>query len=129
LAEIGYDPAGGLAVHEATSLVQQQIPLVPTAATFLLQPSVFGSNRAHLTLDRKGPNLVHLRDYLLRFFPVDHDCLFVRSALVVTAKPNIAHVKLKDLASVPHRTIAGSTLFLPPLEKEGKHTTSRSRRG
>ena len=63
-AQIGYDPAGGLLVYEATSAVRANVPLQPWLATLLLQPGAFGSDRTHHSTEWT-PDLSPLRDYLL----------------------------------------------------------------
>jgi uncharacterized protein YabN with tetrapyrrole methylase and pyrophosphatase domain len=117
LAELQYDPAGGLVIHDASGLVRRRIPLLPSVALILLQISVFLSNRAHLTLDRGAPDLGPLRDYLLKYFPSTHKCAVVHSSPLVTAPPQITWVALCDLPSVPVEASAGASLFVPRLDK------------
>ena len=61
LAELAYDPASGLLIHDATGLVRQNIPLPGSAALILLQISVFLSDRAHISLHQGMPDLTPLR--------------------------------------------------------------------
>jgi hypothetical protein len=112
LAELGYDPAGGLVIYEATSLVMQNLPLVPSFATLLLQPSAFGSNLTHYS-SRWTPDLRPLRDHLLSFFTADHRCAFVRSNSQRVGPSQVSWWELAALTSAPFDVVAGSTLFLP----------------
>jgi uncharacterized protein len=114
LVELGYDPASGLLVHEATSLVMQNLALLPSVATLLLQPSAFGSHITHYSSQFEGPDLTLLRDHLLRFHVPEHPCAFVRSASSPGETNRLSWVQLRDLASAPYEAVAGSTLFLPP---------------
>lgn len=118
LAELDYDAAGGLLVHDATSLVAQNVALVPSVATLLLQPDVFGSDRAHLSPEFTGADLTRLRDHLLQFYAPEHRCAFIRSATEPGQRHRISWVQLRDLASVPDRAVPGSTLFLSAAEWE-----------
>lgn len=120
LADVGYDPAGGLAFYEATDLVAHGIPVVPSAATVLLQPSAFFSDKADLTLRGCGRDLAPLRNHLLKYLPGGHRCVFVRSAAGPNGAPFLRWTRLADLASVPYNEYAGGTLFIPPAEEKTK---------
>jgi Tetrapyrrole (Corrin/Porphyrin) Methylases len=119
LAEVAYDPASGLAVHDATGLVRRRLPLAKSVALVLLQISVFMSDRAHISLGRGGPGLGPLRDHLVKYFPATHRCAVVRSSAILTEQPSIIWSRLSDLASIPADSLAGASLFVPPLEKPG----------
>lgn len=114
LAQLGFDPANGLVIYEATSLVEHKLPLLPALATLLLQPSAFGSS---LTLysTKWTPDLSPLSLHLLQFYPDDHRCAFVRSFSPWAGSDQISWWKLCDFALVPFEAIAGSTLFVPAL--------------
>ena len=113
LAEIGYDPAGGLLIHEATLLVARDVPLVPSVATLLLQPGHFGSSLAHITSPFAGLDLTRLRDHLRRFYRPEHRCAFVRSATHPGERYRISWIKLHNLTLASPDDVADSTLFLP----------------
>jgi hypothetical protein len=113
LAELAYDPASGLVIHDATGLVRQKISLSGSAALMLLQLSVFLSDRAHLSLQQGIPDLTPLRDYLMKYFPTTHKCAIVRSSATLTEPPQIMWIELNDLASVPVEAFAGASLFVP----------------
>jgi len=119
-AELGYDPAEGLLIHEATSVVLRQIPLLPSIATLLLQPAVFGSAVAHTSTPFAELDLARLRDYLLRFFAPEHRCAFVRSAERPSERPQIAWLRLRNMTSVPYDAVLGSTLFLPATTDQAR---------
>jgi hypothetical protein len=119
LAEVGYDPANGLLIYEAHGLVMQRLPLIPSFATLLLQPSAFGSDVTHYSTEW-SPNLAPLRDYLLRFYQAQYECAFVRSASPQSGPAQIFWIELGKLASAPFDVIAGSTLFVPsPARHQG----------
>jgi hypothetical protein len=121
LAEVAYDPASGLAVHDATGLVRRKVSLVPSVALIVLQISVFLSDRAHITLQRARPDLAPLRDYLLNFFPGQHRCAIVRSSSSIAQPAQVTWVELNGLPEVPAEVVAGASLFVPRLEANGNH--------
>jgi Tetrapyrrole (Corrin/Porphyrin) Methylases len=118
LAELAYDPASGLAIHDATGLVRRKIPLLRSVALLLLQISVFMSDRAHISLAQGRPDLNPLRDYLVKYFPSTHKCAMVRSSSVLTEPPKITWIALSDLPSVPVDVSAGASLFVPRMEPQ-----------
>lgn len=113
LAELGYDPAHGLLIHEATALVRRRIPVVRSISMMLLQPAVFDVDVAIIAGDSSGPDLAPLRDYLLEFHSADHECVLIRSSSKVGERDLVTRLKLRDLASVAYELVAGSTLFVP----------------
>ena len=114
LAELGYDPAHGLLIHEATALVRRRIPVVASVAMMLLQPAVFDVDVAIIAGNSKGPDLSPLRDYLCEFHSANHECALIRSSSMVGQRDLVNWLKLGELASAPYPIVAGSTLFVPP---------------
>jgi precorrin-3B methylase len=114
LATLGYDPAHGMLIHEATGLVRRRIPVSPSMALMLFQPAVFDVNVAIISVSSAGPDLSPLRDYLREFHSGEHMCAFIRSASQLGEQDLVTWTKLGDLASVPYDLVAGSTLFVPP---------------
>jgi uncharacterized protein YabN with tetrapyrrole methylase and pyrophosphatase domain len=115
LAELGYDPAHGLLIHEATGLVKRRIPVDPSVAMMLLQPAVYDVNTAIISNEHPGPDLSPLRDYLLTFFPAEHKCALIRSSSAGGESDVVTWLNLVELVSVPYRLLAGATLFIPPV--------------
>jgi hypothetical protein len=124
LAEVGYDPANGLLIYEAYSLVMQRLPIIASSATLLLQPSAFGSDLTHYQ-STWTPDLSSLRDYLLHYFNPAHACAFVRSHSLQGAPPQICWKQLGELASASADDIAGSTLFVPSAQSGGSTSQTR----
>jgi len=122
LAEVGYDPASGLIILDCTSMAKRHTPLVPSIAAIILQPSVFGSDLAFLSSDHSGPNLTPLKEYLLSYYPSDHNCAFIRSAQTSGVESLTTWVRLADLDSIPFKTFAGSSLFLPRRDEKSSGT-------
>jgi hypothetical protein len=124
LAEVGYDPANGLLIYEAYSLVMQRLPIIPSSATLLLQPSAFGSDLTHYQ-STWAPDLSPLRDYLLHYFNPTHSCAFVRSHSLQGAPPQICWKQLGELVSASADDIAGSTLFVPSAQSGDSTSQAR----
>jgi len=114
LADVGYDPANGLVVCEATVAAKQNIGLIPTVATLLSQPGAFGSAITHYTAGWR-PDLTSLQSYLAGFFGLEHRCAFVRSCSNPDGSSQIYWASIRDMTSVPLSALAGSTLFVPPV--------------
>jgi precorrin-3B methylase len=114
LAELGYDPAHGLLIHEATGLVRRRIPVTTSVAMMLLQPAVFDVDVAIIAGNSKGPDLSPLRDYLCEFHSAEHECALIRSSSKVGQRDLVTWLKLGELAAAPYQIVAGSTLFVPP---------------
>ena len=112
LIEVDYDPGHGLLVHAATALVRQKIVPSPAIGMLLLQPGLFQSDLPHLSGSDPEPDLVPLRDYLLRFYEDGHPCVFVRSPTEPGKATEISWIRLADLCSVPYERVGGSTLFV-----------------
>lgn len=134
LAELGYDPANGFFVHEATALVRRHVPLQPAITTLLLQPSLFGSDLAHLTADWR-PDLAPLRDYLLQFYAKEQECGFIRSSTKPNDESTICWTKVGDITAVAFEALASSSLLLPSAtidrasETNGANSRRSGRRG
>jgi hypothetical protein len=114
LAQVGYDPADGLMIYDATSLVMRNQAPATMFAALLFQPSAFGSSRTHYT-SRWTPDLAPLRDHLLRFYPPAHRCAFVRSYSPQSGPSQVSWCALGELTAAAFETVAGTTLFMPAL--------------
>jgi hypothetical protein len=86
----------------------------------LLQPSAFQSDRARLSLDEIRLDLKPLQDYLVRYFPKNHRCAFVRSATMDTEDSLVTWTEVGEISTIAVASIAGSTLFIPPNTTENQ---------
>jgi hypothetical protein len=118
LAQLGYDPADGLLIYDATSLVMRRLPPAPAFAALLFQPSAFGSSVTHYT-SRWTPDLSPLRDHLRGFYPAEHPCAFVRSDSPQGGAGQVSWWRLDDIVAAPFEVIAGTTMFMPALAGTG----------
>jgi len=112
LSQLGYDPANGLLIQDATSLVMRGLPLLPSLPTLLFQPSSFGSSLTHYSSEW-NPDLSPLRDYLCRYYPPQHPCAFVRSFSPQGGPSQVSWYAIGEMTSAPFSVVAGTTLFIP----------------
>jgi uncharacterized protein YabN with tetrapyrrole methylase and pyrophosphatase domain len=114
LAQLGFEPAHGLQLHDATALCAASVPLDRHRALLLMQPSSFGSERtsyASMTV----PDFAALQTYLLRTYPSGHPCCFVRSFSAQSGPDSIAWFPIGGLDQADFEAIAASCLFVPPV--------------
>jgi hypothetical protein len=114
MSQLGYDPANGLLIQDATSVVMRNLPLTPSSALLLFQPSAFGSPLTHYESDWSA-DLSPLRDYLCRFYPPHHPCAFVRSFSPQGGPAQVNWCAIGEITAAPFEVVAGTTLFVPAL--------------
>jgi uncharacterized protein YabN with tetrapyrrole methylase and pyrophosphatase domain len=116
-ADLGVDPGSrGLQMHEATELLIYQRPILPDMATIIWQ--VGSLETALYTVRRSRPErLTRLKDFLLRFFPPDHDVFSVASAVEPNTSPDIRRFRITELAEYAPAFHYGTTLYIPPSEQ------------
>jgi uncharacterized protein YabN with tetrapyrrole methylase and pyrophosphatase domain len=112
--DLNLDPAvDGLQIYEATDVVVRQRPLQPDVPCFLLQVGSFGTSI--FSLQSNAPSrFAVLRDYLLRFYPPEHEVSGVTSAGHPLVSPTISKFKLKFLEQHAAQLDYGVTLYIPP---------------
>ena len=115
LADIGYEPARGLQIFDATTFVRLDATVNASAGLLLLQPGVFGSDRARTTADAPAPDLSGLMDALGRFYPRGHPVLLIRSATATMPKQEF-RTEIGELGRVPASALSASTLWVPPVQ-------------
>lgn len=115
LNDVGYDPARGVLIVEGTHAVMHRTPFVPTVATLIFQPSVFGTFRPRFSLDGPGVDLTPLRRHLDRHFPGEHPVAFVTSSSDRRVAARIHWTTVGLIADTPYPYVAGSTVFIPPV--------------
>lgn len=119
LADVGYEPANGVVIHEATAVVARDIALDPNLATILLQIGVFGTDMPRLTGREPLPELAPLRDHLLRFLPPEHEVAFVRSRWSAQSPGSVEWTSIDQMLMVPKQRVDGTTLFIPRTDRRG----------
>ena len=118
LADLNHDIAGtGLQVFGASWFVLYRIEPRVDVPCLLLQPAAFGTSYATLRHEPRPATFAPLRDHLLRFYPPEHELLFVRSAGAWFEQAQLHRLPMRDLVTVGNREIANASLFIPRLRE------------
>lgn len=117
LADLGLDPGfDGLQMYEATDLLVRRRPLLNDVGCVIAQASVVGNPREGQSADHSS-QLARLQDYLLAYYPEDHDVVMVTSRTHPLLEPLLQKARLGSLArSLAHTSYSG-TLYLPPVRR------------
>jgi uncharacterized protein YabN with tetrapyrrole methylase and pyrophosphatase domain len=133
LADVGYEPANGLIVHEATAAVFERLPLDARLAAILLQVGVFGTDYPRFSGKEPFPDLSALRDHISRYYPSDIKMAFVRSRTSLDGQSSVAWIPLHSMLDV-RKELVDASLFIPRadyrgLVLSGERPSSRFRAG
>jgi uncharacterized protein YabN with tetrapyrrole methylase and pyrophosphatase domain len=115
LAELGIDPGfDGLQIYEATDLVVRRRPLQTDVNCVITQgPIVMDAyNRQGEPSDE---NVGLLQEYLLEFYPADHEAVFVVSKTHPLLDSIKQAVPIGKLATALQQGASVGTLFVPPV--------------
>jgi uncharacterized protein YabN with tetrapyrrole methylase and pyrophosphatase domain len=124
--DLGIDPSTGCQMYEATDLVLRQRQIDTSCHMILWQVAATGD----LKFSFKGfnnRNTLHVVDYLLKFYPPEHELTIYEAAQYSVCEPIIEKVKLGDLGE--KRLTGVSTLYVPPRQKPRLYLTMLNRLG
>jgi uncharacterized protein YabN with tetrapyrrole methylase and pyrophosphatase domain len=117
LADLGIDPGfDGLQLYEATDLLVRRRPLQTDVACVIAQAPTVMNPIAGSPEDAPA-NTARLQDYLLRFYPAEHEVVIVTSRTHPLLAPMRQRTRVGTLA---HALITGSqsgTLYIPPVSR------------
>ena len=119
LADVGYEPANGLVVHEATAVVQQKIPLDARFAFILLQLGVFGTDYARLSGEEPLPDLAPLQEHVRTYYPSGMAVAYVRSRWGASSPGSVTWTKVDSMVDIPKELVDGTSLFIPRADYRG----------
>jgi uncharacterized protein YabN with tetrapyrrole methylase and pyrophosphatase domain len=115
LADLGIDPGfDGLQLYEATDLLVRRRPLQPDVACVIAQAPTVLSPVAGQPADALA-NLARLQDYLLGFYPAEHDVVIVTSRVHPLLAPLLQRTRIGLLANALARASQSGTLYIPPV--------------
>jgi uncharacterized protein YabN with tetrapyrrole methylase and pyrophosphatase domain len=115
LVDLGTDIAlNGIQMYEATDLLLRRRPLQSDVACVIWQPTVVG-DPTYRTEPYTAEQFQPLQDYLLRFYPGDHEVTIVTSKTFPLTRSIVQHLLLSDLAVELVRAPQVGTLYIPPL--------------
>ncbi len=115
LVDLGIDIANsGIQMYEATDLLLRRRPIQSDVTCLIWQPTVVGDPT---TPD--GPyasqQFEPLQDYLLRFYPPDHQVKLVTSKTHPLIRSTVKSLNVGDLAAVLEGAPGVGTLYIPGL--------------
>jgi uncharacterized protein YabN with tetrapyrrole methylase and pyrophosphatase domain len=117
LVDIGTDIARhGIQMYEATDLLLRKRPLQTDVTCVIWQPTVVGDPTYRVqpyTAEQFRP----LQEYLLRFYPADHEATIVTTKTFPLTRSVTQHLQLGDLAAQLERAPRVGTLYIPPLSE------------
>lgn len=117
LVDLRVEIAPGLQIFEASCLVGQGLKPDNRLSCIIQQISHFGTNYIIKGRKPKIGYLTPLKDYLIRFYPKEHEVIFVRSRFNADELSRIKIVKIENLDSFHSDDLLGSSLYIPPSEK------------
>ncbi|MGY3677074.1 SAM-dependent methyltransferase [Streptomyces sp. TE33382] len=115
LVDLGTDIAnGGIQMYEATDLLLRQRPIQSDVTCVIWQPTVVGDPTCP-TGPYASRQFEPLRDYLLRFYPHDHEVKLVTSKNHPLIRSSVVSLKVSDLATELAGVPGVGTLYVPAL--------------
>lgn len=114
--DLNLDPAAdGLQMYEATDMLLRQRPVQPDVPCLIWQIGSVGNLRYSTEPNFLKPEyLTRLKDYLLRFYPGEHEAVIAVTPVIPIAKPKLLRVVLRELDKMYDRISSVDTLFIPP---------------
>jgi hypothetical protein len=103
-------------MYEATDLLLRRRPLQTDVTCVIWQPTVVGDPTYRVqpyTAEQFNP----LQEYLLRFYPADHEAAIVTTKTFPLTRSVVQHLQLGDLAAELERAPQVGTLYIPPLSE------------
>jgi uncharacterized protein YabN with tetrapyrrole methylase and pyrophosphatase domain len=115
LVDLGMDIAfDGIQMYEATDILMRRRPIQNDVACVIWQPTVVGDPTCP-----SGPYAAEqfkpLQDYLLGFYPVDHEVVLVTSKTYPLIRSVVKHLPLGELAAELAGEPDVGTLYIPAL--------------
>jgi len=115
LVDLGTDIAlHGVQMYEATDLLLRRRPIQSDVTCIIWQPTVVGDPTypaGPYTIEQFRP----LQDYLLRFYPPEHEVSIVTTKTHPLARSVVQRLQLGELATELERAPKVGTLYVPPF--------------
>jgi uncharacterized protein YabN with tetrapyrrole methylase and pyrophosphatase domain len=113
--DLKLDPSGGLQMYEATDLLLRQRPLQPDIPCFIWQIGAV-ETRLYSQSTSKPERFSRIRNYLLKYYPSDHEVTAVYSSSFPLAPSLLTTFALKDIEMYAQDLSSGVTLYIPPVQ-------------
>ena len=104
----------GIQMYEATDLLLRERPLHADVPCFIWQIGTVGS-RLYSEQTSKPERFAEIRDYLLKFYPSDHEMIAVYSPSIPLAPAMLTRFTLDTIESVADQLHQGVTVYIPPI--------------
>jgi hypothetical protein len=115
LVDLGTDIAfNGVQMYEATDLLLRRRPIQSDVTCVIWQPTVVG-DPTYPDKPYTSEQFKPLQDYLLAFYPPDHEASLVMTKTFPLTESVVHRLKLGDLAEELQNAPAVGTLYIPAL--------------
>ena len=115
IVDLGIDIAEhGIQMYEATDVLVRRRPLQPDVAAILWQPTVVG-DPTYPSGSYTREQFVSLQEYLLTFYPADHQVKLITSKTHPLARSLVNTFALGTLAEQLTGVPSVGTLYIPPV--------------
>jgi precorrin-6B methylase 1 len=115
LVDLGIDIAfNGVQMYEATDLLLRRRPIQNDVTCIIWQPTIFG-DPTYPTEPFRAEQFLPLQEYLLQFYPADHEASLVMTKTFPLTRSVVTHLRLGDLAAELERGPYVGTLHIPAL--------------
>jgi uncharacterized protein YabN with tetrapyrrole methylase and pyrophosphatase domain len=117
IVDLGTDIAdNGIQMYEATDLLLRRRPIQNDVNCVIWQPTVVGDPTCPVG-SYEERQFVPLQDYLLRFYPADHEVALVTSKTFPLTRSAVERFRLGDLAAQLSGAPGVGTLYIPALSE------------
>ena len=117
LVDLRRDIAPGLQIFDASFLIAKKIILRPDIPCLLMQLTAFCTNYVTVGYQPLAATYAPLREYLLSFYPGEHELMYITSAVRKHSKARITRFLLRDFGGTEDKPqIPGASLFIPPIQ-------------
>jgi len=116
MSDLRKEIAPGLQIYDSSGLVGQNLKPNVELPCILLQLNVFSTSFISKSKILKEGTLEGLKNYLLAFYPPNHEMQFVISESNYSSKI-IYSAKLESLDKVDPKYLSGSCLYIPSLNE------------
>lgn len=123
LVDLHLDLAPGIQIFDASFLLANNVELRPDVACILFQPTAFGTSYVTVGYQPLSTAFAPLREYLMRFYPPDHEIMYVTSAERTHEISRVVRFPLQELGGTQDTPqTPGASLFIPPAQRPEMNT-------
>lgn len=114
--DLHFDPCTqGVQMYEATDLLLRQRPIQPDVPCFVWQIGTVESRLYSIASSTSG-RFSKIKDYLAKFYPMDHEMVAVYSSSMPLVPSNTVKFTLNTIEEKASELHQGVTVFIPPVK-------------